>query len=395
VSARRLVAVLGVLLGGCVPAPAQVEPGPLHPAWQPLSLPAPPGSPGRLVLRDVVACAGRWFVVGGVAGPAGETRPAAWVSADGLAWSSVPIAASTFYGERHVLYAAACRSGRLGALGARNGGVHGNPRTGTWALDAGGTLREAVAPFELYGGPRAVSVSRLAGGPSGWLAIGSRADGAAVWTSPDGERFTLREGVPGLAGDGRGRTVGFDVVAVPPGWLAVGAVLPARTTGSLPLAWTSMDGRSWRRTELPAPDGRSEARRVALVGGSVVAVGPVRDGFGVWRAALTAGGVEQLGAAGWRRAGGFGAAGSGVASVPALVSAGGWLVAVAGDGDRHALWTSVDAGDSWRPIGLPSQVPDRGDAAVSVAATEDRLVLVSDAGVGPRAWCWRWPPMGR
>ncbi|WP_143193930.1 hypothetical protein [Micromonospora sp. CB01531] len=398
-AARRLVAMLGVvgvLLAGCVRARAHVEPGPLSPRWQPLALPVPPGTPGRLVLRDVVACAGRWFVVGGVTDPAGETRPAAWASADGSSWSSVPIASSSFYGARHVLYAAACRQGRLGALGARNGGVHGNPRTGTWAQDAGGTLREAVAPFELYGGPRAVSVSRLIAGPGGWLVVGSRADGAAVWTSPDGARFTLHEGVPELAGDARGRTVGLDAVAVPPGWLVVGAVLPPRGTAALPLAWASMDGRAWRRMELPASDGRSQAQRVALVGGAVVAVGPARDGFGVWRAADAGGGAERIGAAGWQRVGGFGAAGPGVSSVHGLVPAGGGgLLAVTGDGSRHGLWFSVDSGGSWRPIVLPVAVPDGGDTAVAAAFDEDRLMLIADDGGESRAWWAAVPTVDR
>ncbi|SCE91536.1 hypothetical protein GA0074695_2118 [Micromonospora viridifaciens] len=389
-AARRLTVVLGVvavLLAGCVRSPAHVEPEPLRPRWRELILPVPPGAPGRLMLRDVVACAGRWFVVGAVAGPAGETRPAAWASVDGLSWSSVPIAASTFYGRRHVLYAAACRQGRLGTLGARGGGAHGNPRTGTWALARDGALREVAAPFELYGGPRAVSASRLVAGPDGWLVVGSRADGAAVWTSPDGERFTLHEGVPELAGDGRGRTIGLDAVAVPRGWLVVGAVLPPHATATLPLAWASVDGRVWRRLVLPASDGRSQAQRVALLGGAVVAVGPVRAGFGVWRAALPGGGAERIGDAGWRRVGGFGAAGAGVSSVRVLASVGGGgLVAVTADGSGHGLWFSVDAGGSWRPVMVPVAVPDAGGAAVAVASDEDRVVLVADDGAGARAW---------
>ncbi|MEU8261388.1 hypothetical protein AB0C02_12310 [Micromonospora sp. NPDC048999] len=389
-AARRLAVVFGViavLLAGCVRAPVQVEPEPLRPRWRALTLPAPPGAPGRLLARDVVTCAGRWFVVGAVAGPAGETRPAAWASADGLSWSSVSIAASTFYGRRHVLYAAACRQGRLGALGARGGGSHGNPRPGTWVQAADGTLREVAAPFEMYAGPRAVSVSRLVAGADGWLVVGSRADGAAVWTSPDGERFTLREGVPELAGDGRGRTLGLDAVAVPPGWLVVGAVLPPHATATLPLAWASADGRAWRRLALPASDGRSQAQRVAVVGGAVVAAGPVRDGFGVWRAALPDGGAGWIGDAGWRRVGGFGAAGAGVQSVRALVSVGGGgLVAVTGDGRGRALWSSTDAGGSWRPMALPVAVPNGGDSAVAVASDGDRFVLVVDDGAGFRAW---------
>ncbi|MEH1099368.1 hypothetical protein [Micromonospora sp. CPCC 205561] len=377
---RRLVAALALLAvllpTGCDRAPSGPAEGPLRPGWEPLTLPAPQGAPGRALLRDAVACAGRWYVVGGLADAAGETRPAAWSSADGVSWSALPLAASSFYGRQHVLYAAACRDGRLAALGAKNGGAHGNPRTGTWSQATGGALREAPAPFELYAGPRAVSVARLAAGPGGWLIAGARVDGAAVWTSPDGERFTIREGVAELAGDGRGRTVAYDAVAAPSGWWVVGAVLPPGTTALAPLAWSSADGRAWRRVALPAPDGRGQAQRVASAGGAVVAVGPVRAGFAAWRLA----GDE------WRRAGGFGAAGPGVSSVDALVPAGRDLVAVTGDGDGHGLWLSADSGDSWREMAMPTVVPDAGNSAVAVASLGDRLLLVADDGEGSRAW---------
>ncbi|GAA2706427.1 hypothetical protein ACFY2R_21680 [Micromonospora olivasterospora] len=137
---RWPLAALGVLVGcavllaGCRsaegPAPA---PEPVRPEWRAVDLPAPPGGPGRLVLRDAVACGGRWFAVGAVADASGGTRPAAWSSGDGISWSALPVRGETFYGRQHVLYAAACRDGRVAALGAQVGGVHGNPRTGTWA----------------------------------------------------------------------------------------------------------------------------------------------------------------------------------------------------------------------------------------------------------------------
>ncbi|MFG3704400.1 hypothetical protein ACGF7U_06650 [Micromonospora sp. NPDC047670] len=386
---RRLVAVLGVLAvvsAGCDRAPAEPADEPLRPQWQALSLPAPPGAAGRPLLRDAVACDGRWYVVGGLADAAGETRPAAWSSADGASWSALPVAASSFYGRQHVLYAAACRGDRLAALGAKNGGVHGNPRTGTWALEPGGALREVPAPFELYAGPRAVSVARLAAGPAGWLIAGARVDGAAVWTSADGGRFAIREGVPELAGDGRGRTVAYDAVAVPSGWWVVGAVLPPGATALAPLAWSSADGRAWRRVALPVPDGRGQAQRVASVGdGALVAVGPVRDGFAAWRLA----GGE------WRRVGGFGGPGPGVSSVDGLVAAGRGLVAVTGDGGGHGLWYSADSGDSWRTMAMPGAVPDGGNSAVSVAARGDRMLLVADDGRESRAWWMGLPTIDR
>ncbi|MEU6075237.1 hypothetical protein [Micromonospora sp. NPDC047074] len=385
---RRLVAVLGVLavlLTGCDRAPAAPVEEPLRPRWQPLALPAPPGASGRPLLRDAVACAGRWYVVGGLADEAGETRPAAWSSGDGVSWSALPVAPSSFYGRQHVLYAAACRDGLLAALGAKNGGAHGNPRTGTWSQSTGGALREAPAPFELYAGPRAVSVSRVAVGSAGWLIAGARIDGAAVWTSPDGVRFTVREGVPELASDGRGRTVAYDAVAAPSGWWVVGAVLPPGATTLAPLAWGSVDGRAWRRVALPASDGRGQAQRVASVEGAVVAVGPVREGFAGWRLA----GGE------WRRVGGFGAAGPGVSSVDGLVPVGRDLVAVTRDGGGHGLWLSVDSGDSWRVMVMPGAVADGGDTAVAVASLGDRLLLVTDDGEASRAWSAGVPMVDR
>ncbi|MGC4847967.1 hypothetical protein ACLQ3F_12050 [Micromonospora sp. DT15] len=378
---RRMGAALGVLAVlvaacGSSACPDCPEPLPVRPAWQSVVLPDAPGVLGRPVLRDATACAGRWYVVGGVVDPAGETHPAAWTSPDASSWVPLPLASVTFYGRQHVLSAAACRDGRLAAVGAKNGGAHGNPRTGTWRQASDGTLQEVDAPFERYAGPRAVNVARLAAGPRGWLIAGSRIDGAAVWISPDAAAFALVEGAPELAGDERGRTAAYDAVAVPSGWLMVGSLLPPGGTALVPLAWSSADGRSWRRAALPVVDGRGQAQRVAVAGGVPVAVGPVRAGFGSWR----------LTAQGWRPAGGFGAVGPGVASAAGLVAVGQRLVAVTRDGDRHALWLSVDMGESWRAVSMPRSVPDSGDTAVSVTSTGDRLLLVTDDGKTSRAW---------
>ncbi|MFJ8686943.1 hypothetical protein [Micromonospora wenchangensis] len=388
-SARQVLvvcALLVMLVAGCDRSGGdRADPGggrsaSVEPAWREATLPVPPGPAGRLVLRDAVSCAGVRFLVGGVVDAAGGSRPAAWSSADGSTWLSVPVAASTFYGRQHVLYAAACTGGRVGALGAKNGGVHGNPRTGTWVRDGDGPLREVPAAFELFGGPRAVSVARLAAGAGGWLIAGARADGAAVWTSPDAAGFTLAEGLPELAGDARGRTAAYDAVALPAGWLVVGSLLPAGGAALRPMAWTSVDGRSWRRADLPVQDGRGRAERVVLRDGVPVAVGAVSDGFAVWRA--------DDGAR-WRRVGGFGAAGPGVLSVVGLAVVGGALVAVTGDGAGRAVWMSTDGGVSWRSVRVPLTVVDGGDTALAVADGDDRLLLLADDGRTSHAWWGR------
>lgn len=104
---------------------------------------------------------------------------------------------------------------------------------------------------------------------------------------------------------------------MPSGGWGVGAVRSPGAAALAPLAWSSADGRAWRRVALPAADGRGQAQRVASVGdGGVVAVGPVRDGFAAWRLA----GQER------RRVGGFGGPGPEVSSVDGLVPAGRALV---------------------------------------------------------------------
>ncbi|MEV6692979.1 hypothetical protein AB0M35_16055 [Micromonospora sp. NPDC051196] len=375
-----VVAAVAVTLASCSrPGAEPAEPGPLRPVWQAVALPGGGEVSGRVLVRDATVCGGRWYAVGAVADSAGETVPAAWTSLDGALWSPMRLVSSSMYGARHVLYAVACRDARLVALGAASGGAHGNPRTANWSLHPDGALREAAAGFELYGGPRAVSVSRVAAGSLGWLLVGTRVTGAAVWSSPDGERFAVHEALPELASDDRGRTVAYDAVAVPSGWLVVGAVL---VPGATPVAWSSSDARVWRRVVLPSVDGPAQAQRVVVAGGAVLAVGPVRDGFGVWRSAQ----------AGWRWVGAFGGGGRGALSVRGLVASADRVVMASIDADGYRLWCSTDGGVSWRAVALPMEVPS-GETALVVALQGDRLMVFVDAGVGSRAW-WAHLPAG-
>lgn len=379
---RRAVAVgLAVVLltAGCRPtAPrASVSAAPARPQWRSAQLPAPPGPPGRLMLRDLTVCAGRWFLVGAVATADGGTRPAAWTSVDAGSWTALPVAGTSFYGRLSVLYAAACRDGRLVALGAKSGGVHGNPRVVGWRLD-GFRLVEVPAPFELFGGPEAVDVSRLAGGPAGWLIVGSRTTGAAAWVSADAARFDLLAGAPGLASDDGGRTWAFDAVADGPGWLAVGCLYRPGRIDPDPLAWRSADGRVWRRVAVPTGGGWGQLERVVRSGGAVVAVGRRDDGFGAWRD----------GGDGWVAAGRFGVVGgAGVSSVRALAAVGGSLLAATSDGSAHTLWTSADEGRTWRSVAGPGvPMPAGGDRGIALAGAGDRVVLAVDDGGRSGLW---------
>lgn len=379
---RLTAAMLAVALlaAGCErPAPDET----IRPQWQQLTLPAPPGEPGRLMLRDAAACGGKWYVVGAVGGPDGATRPAAWTSTDAQSWTSLTLAPESYYGRQNVLYAAGCRDGQVAAVGAKTGGAHGSPRVSTWHQRADGSLVEVSAAFETYGGPKAVNVGRMAGGPAGWLIVGNRSSGAAAWVSPDSAEFDIIEAAPELATDGRGVTWASDVAATPEGWLMVGGILPPGRIDRDPMSWLSPDGRAWQRTPVPATKEYEELQRAAVVGGTPVGVGPRGKAFGAWR----------RDAGGWVASGGFGTPGAaGAPTVSGLTVAGGWLVAAASDGTTNGLWVSLDQGRSWRAMAAPAAMPAGADRDVVLLAATDRLLLLVDDGKEGAAW---WTPAAR
>ncbi|SBT44462.1 hypothetical protein [Micromonospora auratinigra] len=385
---RRGVAVLGLLvllLAACRPTdPARpAPPAPIRPAWQPVTLPVPPGVAGRVALRDVTACAGRWFVVGALVDGAGGTRPAAWSSPDARTWTALRAVPRSTYGPENVLTAAGCRDGRLAAVGGKTGGVHGNPRISTWRQVADGSLVEVPAEFEVFGGPDAVNVGRIAGGPRGWLISGNRATGAAAWVSPDGSDFALVSAVPQLAADAAGRPWVSDGVATGSGWLLVGSVLPPGRTGSAPAVWSSADGRSWRRAVLPADGGVADLQRVVRAGERAVAVGRRGDGLGAWSAEGDR----------WRSVGTFGGAGTDrPGQVWGLAARADGVVAVVAGGATGGGWFSAD-GAAWSPVVLPAGVPAGADRSVAVAAVGESVVLLSDDGATASVWlaggAWR------
>lgn len=380
--------VTALMVGGLLAAACEsTEPDPVQPerpAWHRVTLPAPAGEPGRLMLRDITHCADRWYLVGAVADPGGATRPAAWTSTDGQQWTSLTFLADSYYGRQNVVYSAACRDGRLAALGAKTGGAHAYPRTSSWWQRPDGALVEVAARFELFGGPTAVNVGRLVGGSPGWLIVGNRSAGAAAWVSPDAAEFELLEGAPELASDDRGVTWAFDAVArsggatvggAPAGWLMVGGVLTPGRIDRDPLVWTSLDGRTWQRVPVPATREYEELQRVVLVGATPVAVGLRGRVLGSWRGG-------EGGAGGWTAGGEFGAVGGTgvVPGVSGLTVAGERLLTTVSDGIGYGIWTSPDLGDAWRPVTAPAPMPAGPDRDAGLLAAGDRLVLFIDAG---------------
>ncbi|MFF0153284.1 hypothetical protein [Micromonospora sp. NPDC005203] len=389
-SVRRAIAMFVVavaLLAGCRATEDERPPEPARPRWEKADLPVPPGSPGRLIVRDVTACAGQWYAVGAVGAADGGTRPAAWRSADGRGWAPLPSRPISYYGERAILYAVGCHQGRIAVVGARSGGAHGNPRVRTWRQDTDGGLTEVPAEFELYGGPDAVSVSRIAGGAGGWLIAGARTGGAAVWRSPDAAGFALVDDAPGLASDSRLTTIATDALAVPDGWLVGGAGRPVDRADRDPFVWSG-EGRTWTRLALPATNADEIVQRLVRVGAVVHALGVRGSGFQAWAFVPGAGSPgTATGAGEWRAVAGFGATGTGaVAGVEAAAGGGDVLLAMTVAADGHRLWRSAADGASWVPVALPVEVSAGGDTSAAVATQDGRMVVTVDDGVAAKVW---------
>jgi hypothetical protein len=344
-------------------------------------------------LRDAVVCDGKWFAVGGVIGatpspsgpnnvaaevPSAASRPAAWVSTDAKTWKPLTMAPISFYGKLNTLYSAACKDGRLAAIGAKSGGAHGNPRTSTWYL-RDDTMVEVDAEFTLYGGSTAVNVGRMSSGPKGFLIAGNRVSGAAAWLSSDATAFKLLEAAPNLASDPQVDTFADDGAVTETGWTVVGG---GTTTGRIdrdPLVWTSADGTSWKRVAIAHDDTYEELQRVVRLGDDLVAIGLHGEQFGTWR------GKGDT----WQAAGRFGAGSgrTGLGGVRSVTVVKGAVLASAQDGERYGLWLSSDAGQTWRSAALPpGDHPAGSERTLALTASGDTVVAVSDDASNGRAW---------
>ena len=273
--------------------------------------------------------------------------------------------------------------------------MHGNPRTAAWAL-VGGTFRELPAPFELFGGPAALSVERLTGGPAGWLVCGgwvtAGRGGAAAWTATTAS-YTPATAPGTLASAAGEQTVAGDAAPLAAGWLIGGAttvLTGARVGQRQPLSWRSTPA-GWVRERLPVGSDRNVDagvdRLAAAADGSVFAAGTVL-------ASNSAAGRFVL----WRRVNGRWASpvtidsthatGSVVPAVRSLAVSGRTIGVAAGDGARLRLWLSTDAGRGWWEISLPPGVATRDDGAARLAVAVSGRRLLVTAGSGDHGGLW-------
>ena len=195
----------------------------------------------------------------------------------------------------------------------------------------------------------------MAVGSSGGRAIRGR-----VWTSQDGQRWTVQadEAFTGYS---------LDMV------VRAGQTLYAFGTGgeSDVRIWRSSDGATWSLLPVVPELGLPGLSDVAVSGDTMIAVGGFDDpttGFspGVWR---SRDGTQ------WQRVG----TPPGAADLYAVAAAGGTLVASEGYPQHSGplLWYSTDLGDSWQPAQTDLIVDEDGNLGlVDIAASDGRLVAV-------------------
>lgn len=354
----------------------------VEPLWQSAALPVPDGPSGRIAVRDAVSCGGEWTMVGGIVlnepTETQDSRPAAWRSSDGVAWTALDVTATTYWGRRAILSTVACAHDQLVAVGARSGGAHGNPRVTTF-FEKGGTLDDRRAPFNLYGGATATNVGPIAAAEPGWLIAGNRITGPAVWHSTDGRDFTIEEDVPGLADDEGFASLAQGAAWDGDSWVVVGGGNERGSLDREPVTWVSDNAESWERVEVPGSEDFDDLERVIGVEAGVLALGLSGDGFGVWRRD----GDD------WRRGDVFGALPEESRRSPfvsSLVSGDRGLWATTSDGTSYALWHSSD-GDEWTSVPTAEQAPETGgEHILTVAAKGDTVLLLADDGTGGRLW---------
>jgi hypothetical protein len=318
----------------------------------------------------IAAAPGRVVAVGSSNG-----RAAAWTSPDGSAWNRATMPASKEPGTQRLVDAVHGGAGWLAV-----GGTGSSPLVLT--SGDGGSWASAPAGKAFDGG---VALSAAASGPA-YVVVGS-VDGtsAAAWTSPDLKTW-MRSGNAGkgdLDGGHDAPKWMSDVTAVPSGFVAVGGQTSGRV--SRPALWSSPDGRKWTLSPsapaLPSGTTQGSLTKVVARQNTLVATGVAgayafaavsADGGRTWRPAALPGAV----------------AGTELSAATATPRG---FVILGASGSDVLTWTSAD-GRTWRlsrPHGLGLDGPGVQRLAGVAVAGPDLLAVgfTGDARTdGPTLW---------
>jgi hypothetical protein len=206
--------------------------------WTRAGGPAPgapaPGGPGQML---GVAARPSGFVAVGLRG----MHPAVWTSGDGQAWhvTSLPIPRGSASAElQHVAV-----SGRhVVALGEKTSASGAEAAFAEVSADGGATWRTAPLPAPLPGPPGPASVTAVTAAAGGFTAVGTYGQpgqlNVAVWTSPDGARWTAStpHGT-GLTGTGVQQITGLAAAPGGSDGSLIGVGFTATQAGEQPTLW--------------------------------------------------------------------------------------------------------------------------------------------------------------
>lgn len=195
-----------------------------------------------------------------------------WTSDDGGAWS--PVEATGIQGR---INAMTVHDGRLVAVAdllGTDGAAEGGEAAGGAVYTSGDGSSWSALTDELVVGE--ATVSDVTGGDGGLVIVGFDVDGGTVWLDAEPRREPITDGFEGATIQG--------VAATDDGFIALG-----RGVADLrPVAWTSPDGRGWKRTDLDA-DVFGPAEQIhdltTTADGDLLAVGATDAGGMVWTSA--------------------------------------------------------------------------------------------------------------
>jgi hypothetical protein len=288
-------------------------------AWSRARLPATK-DPGRLV--DAVHGVPGWLAVGGTG-----SRALILTSVDAAVWQPAPDGVGGDFSP-----SAAAASGSayvvVGGSGGTDAAAWSSADLKTWTRSAD------AGKGDLDGGDHAPKwMSDVTAGPNGFVAVGgqtkNKVSQPALWTSPDGRRWTLSTTAPALPA---GTTQGSLTKVVARG----GSLVATGIAGAYVFASVSADGgRTWQPSVLPgAAPGTALTAAVATPRGFVL-VGTAGSDVVTWTSAD---------GRAWRvaRPQGLGLDGPGVQRLDGVTVTGADLLAVGFTGDsrtdRPTLW---------------------------------------------------------
>jgi hypothetical protein len=235
---------------------------------------APLGSAGAVQpdqAVEAVGTANRLIVAVG----SSNGDPAVWHSADGRSWQRAQT--TTRAGMQRLTSVTGGLAGWL-AVG-QDGTAPRHPLVLTSRDGSSWQRTDGAAVFRAKG-DSALTTYAAAMGPAGYVVVGEDGFSAASWFSPDlksWERGTAPDRKALKGTDTTGRWM-HDVAGGPSGYVAVGGLNDPTAHGakpSRPAVWTSADGRRWTLRQLPLPGGSVGAwfDHVSAKGSVVVASG--------------------------------------------------------------------------------------------------------------------------